>query len=46
MQKDSLHIEEVLSFGKRLVRGGECAVRERFLEDSNRRITLHGEKAK
>ena len=44
MRRDSLDVVEVIAGGRRLVRDGSLAVRERFLDDSNRRISLHGEK--
>jgi beta-aspartyl-dipeptidase (metallo-type) len=44
MRRDSLDVVEVFAKGKRMVRDGTPAVHERFLEDSNRRVTLDGEK--
>jgi beta-aspartyl-dipeptidase (metallo-type) len=44
MRKDSLDIVDVFAGGRRLVRDGSLTVRERFLEDSNRRVSLLGEK--
>jgi beta-aspartyl-dipeptidase (metallo-type) len=43
LRKDSLDVVEVFAGGRRLVRDGSLAVRERFLEDSNRRVSLHGD---
>ena len=45
LRKDTLEIIEVISLGRRLVKNGYVAVRENFLTDSNRRITLRGEKS-
>jgi beta-aspartyl-dipeptidase (metallo-type) len=45
LRKDTLEIVEVISLGRRLVKNGRVAVRENFLTDSNRRITLRGEKS-
>jgi beta-aspartyl-dipeptidase (metallo-type) len=45
LRKDTLEIIEVISLGRRLVKNGRIAVRENFLTDSNRRITLRGEKS-
>jgi len=43
LEKGSFDILHVLAKGKHMVRDGEVVVRERFLDDSNRRITLRGE---
>jgi beta-aspartyl-dipeptidase (metallo-type) len=45
LRKETLEIIEVISLGRRLVKNGRVAVRENFLTDSNRRITLRGEKS-
>jgi beta-aspartyl-dipeptidase (metallo-type) len=45
MRRDSLAVVDVISGGRRLVRDGRVAFKERFLEDSNRRICLVGKKA-
>jgi beta-aspartyl-dipeptidase (metallo-type) len=44
LRRGSLEIVEVFARGRRMVKDGALAVRERFLGESNRRITLHGEK--
>jgi len=44
LRRGSLDVVDVFAKGKRMVRDGAPVVRERFLEDSNRRVTLHGEK--
>ncbi|MBV9081418.1 MAG: beta-aspartyl-peptidase [Acidobacteriaceae bacterium] len=44
VQKQSLEIVEVIAKGRPFVRKGECTFRERFLQSSNRKIELHGEK--
>jgi beta-aspartyl-dipeptidase (metallo-type) len=46
LRERSLEIVDVFARGRRMVKDGELVVRERFLEDSNRRVTLHGEKAR
>jgi beta-aspartyl-dipeptidase (metallo-type) len=45
LTKEGLEIREVISCGRRLVKGGTIAFTEKFLEDSNRRIVLEGLKA-
>lgn len=45
MRNDSLAIVDVISGGRRLDRDGRVAFKERFLDDSNRRICLVGKKA-
>jgi beta-aspartyl-dipeptidase (metallo-type) len=44
LQKSSLELREVIAGGRRLMRDGVVAVAERFLEESNRRISLAGRK--
>ena len=44
MQRECLEIVEVISRGRRLVKNGEMAVKEKFLQDSNRFIQLEGTK--
>jgi len=44
LRRGSLDVVDVFAKGRRMVRDGTLVVRERFLEDSNRRVTLHGEK--
>lgn len=44
LDRDGLEVREVVSLGRRLVVDGRLAVRERFLEGSDRRISLTGEK--
>jgi len=44
LRRGSLDVVDVFAKGGRMVRDGTLVVRERFLEDSNRRVTLHGEK--
>lgn len=44
LRKGSLEIVDVIAGGRRMVRRGELAVTERFLEDSSRSITLRGRK--
>lgn len=46
MDKDEFELVHVLARGKSMVRDANVVVREKFLEDSNRRITLHGDEAK
>jgi beta-aspartyl-dipeptidase (metallo-type) len=45
LEKQSLEIVEVIARGRRMVKNGVMVVREKFLEDSKRSITLHGEKS-
>ena len=44
MEKDGLELVEVISRGRRLIKNGSMAVKEKFLEDSNRSIELYGSK--
>ena len=44
MDADTLEIVHVISRGRWMVRDGKELARERFLEESNRRIELVGEK--
>jgi beta-aspartyl-dipeptidase (metallo-type) len=44
LDRDSLEVREVISKGRRLVIDGELAVRECFLEGSDRRVILTGDK--
>lgn len=44
VEKDSLEIVHVLSRGKVVVRDGQVVERENWLEDSDRRVELRGEK--
>jgi beta-aspartyl-dipeptidase (metallo-type) len=41
-EKDSLTLREVFANGQRLLKNGEPAFKEKFLEESNRRIVLEG----
>ena len=45
LRKESLDIVEVIARGRRFVRTGQLAFRESFLQDSNREIRLHGDRA-
>ncbi len=45
LRKDSLEIAEVMARGRRFVRDGQMSFRESFLEESNREIRLHGDRA-
>lgn len=45
LRKDSLELREVIARGRRMVIDGEVAVRESFLKDSNRIISLSGNKS-
>jgi beta-aspartyl-dipeptidase (metallo-type) len=42
LRRGSLEIVEVVARGRRVVKGGELAVREKFLEGSNRKVSLEG----
>jgi len=42
LDRESLRVVEVISSGRRLVKDGRLAVTEKFLEQSNRRVDLHG----
>jgi beta-aspartyl-dipeptidase (metallo-type) len=44
MEKETLELVEVISRGRRLVKEGELAVKEKFLKESNRTIELYGSK--
>ena len=44
LEKETLEIREVISGGKRLLKEGEIAFKEAFLQDSNRNVRLVGEK--
>jgi beta-aspartyl-dipeptidase (metallo-type) len=46
LRKDTLEIRDVVARGRRMMADGKIAVREDFLEGSNRRISLIGSKAK
>jgi beta-aspartyl-dipeptidase (metallo-type) len=45
LEAGTLDITHVFARGRCMVRDGEMAVREHFLEESSRRLELHGEKA-
>lgn len=44
LEKGSLEVRDVISSGRRLVRDGSLAFKEKFLEESNRSVKLKGEK--
>ncbi|WP_437673174.1 beta-aspartyl-peptidase [Sorangium sp. So ce131] len=44
LERGSLEILEVVARGRRMVKAGRLAVTERFLEQSNRKVELHGRK--
>jgi beta-aspartyl-dipeptidase (metallo-type) len=44
LKKGSLEIVEVIARGKRMVKEGSLAVREKFLEESFRNVSLIGDK--
>jgi beta-aspartyl-dipeptidase (metallo-type) len=44
LDPDSLEPVEVIARGKRMISGGEVQVEENFLQDSERRIELYGQK--
>jgi beta-aspartyl-dipeptidase (metallo-type) len=44
IRKDSFEIKDVFAQGKAMVRDGEVVVKEKFLQNSNRRISLDGAK--
>jgi beta-aspartyl-dipeptidase (metallo-type) len=44
LDRDALEVREVISLGRRMVIDGQLAVREQFLEGSDRQVTLTGEK--
>jgi adenine deaminase len=45
LERDEFELVHVLARGKRLVTDGALAVREQFLQGSNRRISLKGDAA-
>jgi beta-aspartyl-dipeptidase (metallo-type) len=45
MTKADMELREVISLGRRLMREGRLSFSEKFLKDSNRKVTLEGEKA-
>lgn len=45
LERDTLDLREVVSSGKRLFKDGKIAFKEAFLKDSNRRVSLVGEKS-
>ena len=45
MTKAEMELREVISLGRRLMKEGKLAFSEKFLKDSNRKVTLEGEKA-
>ncbi len=45
LTKEGFEIREVISCGRRLVKDGQLAFHEKFLDDSNREIALAGRKA-
>ena len=44
MTKVDMELREVISLGRRLMKDGRLAFSEKFLKDSNRKVTLEGEK--
>jgi beta-aspartyl-dipeptidase (metallo-type) len=44
LEPESLELREVIARGKRMMAEGELKVRENFLDDTDRRIELHGQK--
>jgi len=44
LRKENLEIKDVVSGGRRLIKNGRLAFKEKFLEESNREINLKGEK--
>jgi beta-aspartyl-dipeptidase (metallo-type) len=44
LDPESLELREVIARGKRMMAEGELEVSEKFLEDTERRIELHGQK--
>lgn len=44
LRKENLEIKDVVSGGRRLMKSGKLAFKEKFLEESNRHIKLDGEK--
>jgi beta-aspartyl-dipeptidase (metallo-type) len=45
LRKDSLELREVIAGGRRMMKGGQVVVNEGFLEDSNRIVSLSGNKS-
>ena len=45
MTKKDMELLEVISLGRRLMKEGQISFSEKFLKDSNRKVTLEGEKA-
>jgi beta-aspartyl-dipeptidase (metallo-type) len=45
LRKDALEIQDVIAGGRRVISAGQLNFAEKFLENSNRRIELHGEKS-
>ena len=46
LRKENLEIKDVVSGGRRLMKSGKLNFKEKFLEESNRKINLKGEKIK
>jgi beta-aspartyl-dipeptidase (metallo-type) len=46
MRKGSFEIKDVIAGGKRMVKDGRLTAAERFLADSNRRVSLRGAKSR
>ena len=46
LRKENLEIKDVVSGKRRLMKSGKLAFKEKFLEESNRKINLKGEKLK
>ena len=44
MTKADMELREVISLGRRLMKEGRLSFSEKFLKDSNRKVTLEGEK--
>jgi beta-aspartyl-dipeptidase (metallo-type) len=44
LRKETLEIKDVVAGGRRLMKNGRLAFKEKFLEESNRKIELTGEK--
>ena len=45
LKRESLEIDETIARGKRMVCGGRVAIAEKFLEGSNRKISLRVDRA-
>lgn len=45
LRKDSLEIKDVIVRGKRMVKNGRLVISEKFLDGSNRQVSLHGRKS-